>query len=106
MLGLKFSKAKDINQGIEEFKNTEGAVLLDVRTPSEYAGGRIKGSRNLPVQQAARVFEEIPEKDTPIFIYCLSGGRSRLMTSFLKREGYEKVTDLGGINGYKGELVP
>ncbi len=94
----------NIAQGLEAFAKTPGAVLLDVRTSEEFKNGRLAGSKNIPLQQAAKVFEEIPEKSTPIFIYCLSGGRSRIMASFLKREGYEEITDMGGINGYSGAL--
>ena len=94
----------NIAQGLEAFKKTPGAVLLDVRTPEEFKSGRLAGSKNIPLQQAAKVFKEIPEKDTPIFIYCLSGGRSRIMASFLKREGYEEIIDIGGINAYGGGL--
>ena len=41
----------NINQGVEEYKATPGAVLLDVRTISEYREGHIPGSKNVPLQQ-------------------------------------------------------
>lgn len=94
----------NINQGLKEFEKTPRAVLLDVRTSEEYKKGRIHGSKNVPLQQASEIFKEIPDKSTPVFIYCLSGGRSRIMASFLNREGYEEIVDLGGINSYSGEL--
>ena len=40
----------DIHQGLQEFRTTLGALLLDVRTPEEFREGRIPGSRNLPLQ--------------------------------------------------------
>lgn len=40
-------KGSDINQGLEEYKNTPGAVLLDVRTPQEYKDGHIPNSKNV-----------------------------------------------------------
>ena len=44
-------KQSNINQGIEEYKRTDGAVLLDVRTPQEYQEGHIPESKNVPLQQ-------------------------------------------------------
>ena len=46
-----FFKQSNINQGIEEYKMTAGAVLLDVRTPQEYQEGHIPESKNVPLQQ-------------------------------------------------------
>ena len=43
-----FFKQSNINQGIEEYKMTVGAVLLDVRTPQEYQEGHIPESKNVP----------------------------------------------------------
>ena len=46
-----FLKQANINQGIEEYKKTAGAALLDVRTPQEYQEGHIPESKNVPLQQ-------------------------------------------------------
>ena len=46
-----FFKQSNIDQGIEEYKRTAGAVLLDVRTPQEYQEGHIPESKNVPLQQ-------------------------------------------------------
>ena len=101
---LKNTDTVDINRGIEEFKNTEGAVLIDARSPEEYAGGRISGSKNYPLQKAAAILEDVPDKGTHIFVYCLSGVRSRRIVAFLQSSGYENIVDLGGMSGYKGTL--
>ncbi|MBQ9717328.1 MAG: rhodanese-like domain-containing protein, partial [Clostridia bacterium] len=55
-----FLKQPDINQGVEQYKTTSGAILLDVRTPEEYAEGHIPGGQNLPLQnidKAAAIIE-------------------------------------------------
>jgi len=78
--------------------------LLDVRTPEEFREGRIPGSRNIPLQVLNRVTNQIPAKDTPIFIYCWSGSRSGQAVSMLRRMGYTSVTNLGGIAAYSGRV--
>ena len=87
-------KQSNINQGIEEYKRTAGAVLLDVRTPQEYQEGHIPESKNVPLQN----------KDIPLFVYCYSGSRSRQATGILQRMGYSKVNNIGGIAAYSGKV--
>ena len=99
-----FLKSPDINQGVEECRNTAGAVLLDVRTVDEYAEGHIPGSINIPLDTVASVLERIPDKDTPLFVHCLSGGRSGKAVAFLKKLGYTQVKNIGGINLYNGPV--
>jgi len=94
----------DLRQGLAEYEKTPGAVLLDVRTPEEYAGGHVAGSRNLPLQAIVNVEDEIPEKDTPVFVYCQSGGRSRRAAAFMEKIGYTNVKNIGGLAGYNGPL--
>ena len=45
-----FFKQANINQGIEEYKRTDDAVLLDVRTPQEYQEGHIPESKNVMIK--------------------------------------------------------
>ena len=99
-----FLKGPDINLGIQQFKSTPGAVLLDVREKEEYAQGHIPESRNMPLSRIHDVEDEILDKSTPLFVYCLSGGRSSQATAFLQRAGYTAVTNIGGISAYKGEI--
>ena len=100
-----FFKTPDINEGVTRFQSTPGAVLLDVRTRSEYAQGHIPRSRNLPLQEIQKVSSALPRQNTPLFVYCLSGARSRQAVSQLQKMGYTDVTNLGGISGYRGKVV-
>ena len=99
-----FFKQPDINQGVQEFKNAAGTVLLDVRTPQEYREGHIPGSQNVPLQQLDKVEEVAENKDTVLYVYCRSGARSRQAVSLLKHMGYSNVHNIGGIAAYSGKV--
>ena len=102
---MDFLKRPDINKGVEEWRNTTNAVLLDVRTVDEYRQGHTDGSLNIPLQNIHAVKNNIPDLDKPIYVHCLSGARSAQATSVLKSMGYTNVTDIGGINSYRGKVV-
>ena len=98
-------RGPDLDQGLQQFRQTPGGVLLDVRTRQEYSQGHLPQSRNLPLDQILQVPVLFPDQDTPLFVYCLSGARSARATAVLQRMGYQNVTDLGGIHGYRGEVA-
>jgi len=99
-----FFKQADINQSVKEYTTTPGAVLLDVRTPEEYRGGHIPGSKNVPLQTIDKVASVAENKDTTLFVYCHSGARSRQATGLLQRMGYRNVNNIGGIAAYAGKV--
>lgn len=98
-------RTPDINAGVAEFRNTKGAVLLDVRTKEEYREGHIEGSVNIPLDKLSGIGRTVTEKDTPLYVHCLSGSRSGQAVAYLKRMGYTHVTNIGGIHGYRGKVV-
>ena len=99
-----FLKQPDINKGFREYRNTNGAVLLDVRTPQEYREGHIPGSKNVPLQQLDKISSVADNKNVPLFVYCYSGGRSRQAASMLQHMGYTNVQNIGGITAYQGKV--
>ena len=99
-----FLKGPDIDQGVQEYRATPEARLLDVRTPQEYLEGHIPGSENLPLH-AIQDAENLASRDTPLFVYCHSGARSRQAVAMLKGMGYNKVRNIGGIAAYHGKVV-
>ncbi len=82
-------------------------VLLDVRTQAEYESGHIARAVLLPYDEitAKTAAAIIPAKDATIIVYCRSGRRSAIAVAELKKLGYSKVLDLGGINDWPYEVV-
>jgi len=99
-----FFRQPDINQGVKEFRQREGAVLLDVRTLQEYRDGFIPGSKNVPLQAIDKVESVVENKDTALYVYCYSGARSRQAVSLLRHMGYSDVNNIGGIAAYRGKV--
>ena len=98
-----FLRGSNIDQGIKEYSETRGAVLLDVRTPQEYQQGHIPGSKNVPLQEIDRVNAAVGGKDTPL-LYCHSGARSCRAVGALRRMGYLNIKNIGGIAAYTGKV--
>ena len=75
------------------------AVILDVRTPQEYASGHLTGATVLDFnagEVAARAAALDPEQE--YYVYCRSGSRSSQAVKLLQAAGIEQVTDLGGLD--------
>lgn len=79
--------------------------LIDVRSPEEYRGGHIPGSLNIPLEQIAKIRQLIPDLDQELYVYCLSGARSRSACAMLAGMGYRNVNNIGGILRWRGEIV-
>ena len=99
-----FLKQPDINKGVMDYRSTNGAVLLDVRTPQEYREGHIPGSKNVPLQRLDKISSVADIKNVPLFVYCYSGGRSRQATYLQQHMGYTNVQNIGGIAAYSGKV--
>lgn len=100
-----FRNAADINAGVAEYKATNGAVLLDVRTAEEYHNGHIDGSVNVPLDRISFIANTVRDKNTQLYVHCLSGGRSGQAVSYLKKIGYMNAKNIGGIAEYRGKVV-
>ena len=95
--------AKKISQKeAKEIMDSRNVTLVDVRTPGEFAQGYIKGAILLPMNRLAiDAPKKLPKKDAEVFVYCLSGSRSRSAASLLVRAGYTDVTNIGGIGSWQ-----
>ncbi len=77
------------------------ALLLDVRSPGEYASGYVQGAVNLPLDRFVQEYENVaPDKTRQIVVYCHSGARSGQAVQFLLQQNYANV-----VNGISAGAV-
>ena len=83
-------------------------VIVDVRTPGEFAGGHLEGAVLIPVQEFQRRLGELaPSKHVPVFVYCRSGNRSTVAAKLLVDSGFTDVINLRrGIVEWTQEGLP
>jgi phage shock protein E len=82
-----------------------GALLLDVRSASEFASGHIDGAVNIPHTQISERTGEILDSQggdphKPIVLYCRSGHRAGLAKRDLEEAGFDRLTNFGGIDDW------
>jgi NADPH-dependent 2,4-dienoyl-CoA reductase/sulfur reductase-like enzyme/rhodanese-related sulfurtransferase len=78
----------------------KGPLLLDVRTPQEYAGGHIPGAVNIPVDDLRSHLGDLPH-DREIAVYCQVGQRGYLATRILRQAGFHAMNFGGGYKTYR-----
>ncbi|MGM0598963.1 MAG: rhodanese-like domain-containing protein [Candidatus Rifleibacteriota bacterium] len=73
-----------------------GAKIIDVRSPGEFNQSSLDEAINIPVDEIKQKVEKIiPDKETPLLIFCLTGTRSAIAKSIFKSAGYKNVHNLG-----------
>lgn len=89
-------------------KNEKEGIIIDVRTPEEFSKGHLEKAQNINWNNGD--FEQkisTYKKETPLFVYCMSGGRSASASEKLRSLGYTKVYELdGGILSWRNEGLP
>ncbi len=97
--------AKDFASKIEK---TPGAQVVDVRTPSEFRGGHIKDASNMDMRSAEfKNMAAALDKSRPVFVYCLSGGRSASAANYFRAEGFKDVYEMpGGMMEWRNNDLP
>jgi rhodanese-related sulfurtransferase len=86
-LGFGGNKVKDALK--------RGAIIIDVRTPQEYDGGKVPGSINIPVDKISANADRIKSMNKPVIFCCASGARSGNATSIMKGKGLKDVVNGG-----------
>lgn len=92
----------------EKIQKTPDATILDVRTPEEFENGHLNNAQNIDwngddFSGKVKAFD----KSKPVFVYCLSGGRSASAANQLRSEGFKQVYELdGGILAWRNDNLP
>jgi len=99
-------KAVYLNEAFRLMDSSSNYLLLDVRSPGEYADtskhtalniGRIKGAVNIDIDAIPAHLEELKKyTDQPVFIYCSHSQRSRRVSKLLAEKGFQKVYNING----------
>ncbi len=76
------------NAKTQEMLNN-GAVIIDVRTPGEFQGGHVAGSKNIPLQEVNAKVNKLKKLNKPIVLCCASGSRSGQAANLLKSHGID-----------------
>ena len=85
---------------VEQIRNRDDVVLIDVREDFEYADGHIPGATLIPLGQIPDRLNEIPQDKTVVAV-CRSGNRSGQATDFLREQGFDNVHNMqGGMNAW------
>jgi thioredoxin len=91
-----------------EINSADAGQILDVRTIDEYNNGHIEGA--ILADISSNLFQEVAsklDKDKPVFVYCLSGGRSSAAANQLKEMGFKSITNLsGGMLAWQSANLP
>lgn len=82
----------------EMIRRQSRPVILDVRSTDEFNEGHVRGALHIPDYKIAEEIEsKVPDKKTPVYIYCYSGARAGSAARQMRHLGYEEVHNMGGI---------
>ena len=99
---LDFLRFGNKSNNIQEFKD-KGAIVIDVRSQGEFAGGHIKGAKNIPLNDIGIKINDIKKLNKPVIACCASGMRSSQATSILKQNGIDAING-GGWQSLQNKL--
>lgn len=78
----------------------DGAPVIDVREPFEYAGGHVPGAELVPLGHLTSRVSQLPT-DRPVYVICASGGRSLAAAQYLARAGIDAFSVAGGTAAWR-----
>jgi thioredoxin len=92
----------------EKLKEIPTATIIDVRTPDEFSKGHLAYAKNYDWNGNEFDKQIAPlDKSKPVFVYCLTGGRSSAAANKMKWAGFKTVYELaGGIMKWRGANLP
>jgi rhodanese-related sulfurtransferase len=83
---------------------SQGAMILDVRTKGEYAGGHIRGSVNIPLDKLLDNLNKLKSKNSLIITCCASGARSATAKGVLTNRGFTNVHNGGSWMSLRNKI--
>ena len=90
----------------KEIMDTQECIILDVRTPEEFAEGHIPGAMLIPDYEITQSAPQmLTDKDALILVYCRSGRRSKNAANQLVDMGYTNIKEFGGIIDWPYEIT-
>jgi len=96
----------NMDEAIAMMEEESNYIILDVRTPEEFADKHIPGAINIPNETIGTVeLPELPDKEQLILVYCRSGNRSKQASEKLVALGYTNIVEFGGIIDWPGDTV-
>ena len=92
-----FSQVLSTDEFQKKYSETDNAQLLDVRTAGEFGGGHLTKALNIDYRSPDFIQKlNTLDKTKPVFVYCLSRGRSKAAAEVLKQNGFSSVYELQG----------
>ncbi len=99
---LLIKRMSFVSEEIARQHLTNGALVIDVRSPEEFRSGNVRGAINIPLAElGASLPRRVKDKNQVLLVHCLSGGRSGIAKHQLKGLGYTNVFNLGSYGRAK-----
>jgi rhodanese-related sulfurtransferase len=102
---LRGSRPSTVTPAEADQRTRAGAVLVDVREPSEWAAGHAPAAKHIPLGDLTRRLGELPA-DKPLLTVCRSGRRSAQAAALLAGSGREVHNVRGGMTAWAGAGLP
>jgi rhodanese-related sulfurtransferase len=99
LFSIVFARKTKPKAELKELLNN-GALVVDVRTKSEYAGGHVKNSKNIPLDELGKSLHTL-DKEQNIVVVCASGMRSSQAVSLMKKNGFTNCYNGGSWLNFK-----
>jgi rhodanese-related sulfurtransferase len=90
---------------VTELEKLDGATIVDVREPDEFAQVRAAGAVNVPMSQIIDRIDELPENET-LYLICAVGGRSSKVAEYLESRDFDVVNVDGGTHAWTDAGLP
>ena len=95
-----------MDEAVAMMERESGYIILDVRTPAEFAEKHIPNAINVPNESIGTAeISELPDKNQLIMVYCRSGRRRKEASEKLVKLGYTNIIEFGGIIDWKGDII-